>query len=75
MVTSKIPFKTNFNQNIVYASAHRRRKMAPIRATIVDTVQERNRHLTWALTWVLGFPICVVAIAWFLLLAIDLLVM
>lgn len=74
MDASNITLKTNLNQNTVYIRGYGSHRAKPIRATRVDIEQQIYDQVKWLFTWLMIFPLGVFAITWFLLMAIDLLI-
>ena len=80
MSRRKVPFKTNVDQPIDIDKAGRTKrkrsflslKRKPIKASVVDPVQERTQRTKWTLKWAVLLPLSVFLLMWLVLLLLDL---
>ena len=65
----------NLNQNRTRKtriSGYLSRKRKPIKASLVDSVEEKKQRLIWWLRWVVFLPLSAYALTWIVIILIDL---
>ena len=53
-------------------SGYLSRKRKPIKASLVDPVEEKKQRLIWWLRWVIFLPLSAYALTWIVIILIDL---